>query len=79
MRMENKPTHYVYHVTDRRQDGNEEKGGYWTKIGAAWPHKDGKGFSISIVAIPFDGRLVVRERPEEEVPAPQIDTESVAA
>ena len=46
--MENKPTHYAYHVTDRVQDGIEENGGFWTKIGAAWPHRDGKGFNIAL-------------------------------
>ena len=31
------PTHVAYHVTD----GNSGKG-YWTRIGAAWAHADGK-------------------------------------
>jgi hypothetical protein len=30
----------------------------WTKIGAAFPHKEGIGFSIELKAIPLDGRLV---------------------
>ena len=64
--MENKPSHYVYHVTDRVQDGNEEKGGFWTKIGAAWPHSDGKGYTVSIEMMSLNGRLVLRERPEEK-------------
>ena len=64
--MENKPTHYVYHVTDRVEAGNDEKGGFWTKIGAAWPHKDGKGYTISIEMISLNGRLVLREREEKE-------------
>jgi len=67
--MENKPTHYVYQVTDAVQEAGDDKSGFWTKIGAAWPHKDGKGYSISIITVPLDGRLVVRERPEEEAPA----------
>ncbi len=36
-----KPTYEVFIV----QDGAEGKA-VWTKIGAAWPHKDGKGFSL---------------------------------
>src|ERR1700733_11685663 len=28
-------------------------------VGAAFPHKEGAGFSIEISAIPLDGRLVV--------------------
>jgi hypothetical protein len=31
----------------------------WTKIGAAFPHKEGAGFSIELKAFPVDGRLVV--------------------
>jgi hypothetical protein len=31
----------------------------WTKIGAAFPHKEGLGFSIELKAFPIDGRLVV--------------------
>ena len=75
--MENKPTHYAYHVTDRVQDGNEEKGGFWTKIGAAWPHRDGKGFNISIETIPLNGRLVLRE-PEEKETQVAAEGEEVA-
>ncbi len=30
-----------------------------TKIGAAFPHKEGHGFSIELKAVPLDGRLVV--------------------
>jgi hypothetical protein len=31
----------------------------WSKIGAAFPHKEGTGFSIELKAFPVDGRLVV--------------------
>ena len=31
----------------------------WTRIGAAFPHKEGLGFSIELKAFPIDGRLVV--------------------
>jgi hypothetical protein len=31
----------------------------WTRIGAAFPHKEGLGFSIDLKAFPLDGRLVV--------------------
>ena len=74
MHMENKPSHYVYHVTDREEDGNDEKGGFWTKVGAAWPHKDGKGYTISIETMPLNGRLVLRvpEERETETEAEEI-------
>jgi hypothetical protein len=31
----------------------------WTKIGAAFPHKEGPGFSVELQAFPVDGRLIV--------------------
>ena len=36
-----KPTYEIFAV----KDGVDGKA-VWTKIGAAWPHKDGKGFSL---------------------------------
>jgi len=49
-----KPTFYAYHVRD------VEDKGYFTRIGAAFPHKDGKGFSILIDTLPRDGRITLR-------------------
>jgi hypothetical protein len=34
---------------------------FWTRVGGAWPHKDGKGFNIQLSSLPLNGRLVVRE------------------
>ena len=64
--MDNKPTYLVYHIADRDQDNGEEKNGFWTKVGAAWPHKDGKGFNLFVDMLPLDGRLVLREPLEEK-------------
>ncbi len=50
------PSHNVYTVEDRGE--NEDP--FWLKIGAAWPHKDGKGFNITLSALPPDARLVLR-------------------
>ena len=64
--MTNKPTHIVYHVKDiGTADETQPQRGVWTKVGAAWQHKDGKGFSIVLDAVPLDGRLVVREAMQE--------------
>jgi hypothetical protein len=30
----------------------------WTRVGAAFPHKEGVGFNIELKALPVDGRLV---------------------
>jgi len=32
---------------------------YWTKIGSAWPTKDGQGFSIVLDALPLNGKLLM--------------------
>jgi hypothetical protein len=58
----NKPTHRIYRVI-----GDGEKSN-WTPIGAAWPNRDGNGFSIACDAVPLTGRIVMRritERPQQ--------------
>ena len=57
-----KPTFSVYTVEDR--GSNQDP--FWLKVGAAFPHKDGKGFNIVLQALPTDGRLVLREYKEPE-------------
>ncbi|MBV8548633.1 MAG: hypothetical protein JO126_04165 [Alphaproteobacteria bacterium] len=49
-----RPTHRLYSVVG---DG---PGALWTSVGAAWPNKDGKGFSLSCDAISLKGRIVLR-------------------
>jgi len=50
-----RPSHGVYVV-----EGEGDKA-FWTKIGAAWSHDDGKGFNVSLNCLPVSGRLVIRE------------------
>ena len=50
----NSPTHVAYQVRDGKDKG------FWTRIGVAWQHKDGKGFNIQIDTGPFDGRITLR-------------------
>ena len=38
----------------------------WLKIGVAMPHADGHGFSITLRALPFEGRLILRKREVQE-------------
>lgn len=53
-----RPTHHVYAVLKR---GGAEKGN-WTQIGALWPHKDGKGYSMKLDLVPTgDAELAIRE------------------
>lgn len=57
--MANKPTHTAFTVRDYKTKDGEDKG-RWLEIGAAWVHKDGKGFDVALDALPVDGRLVLR-------------------
>ena len=54
----NNPDYIVYFVPNRRN-------AFWTKIGAAWNHKDGKGMNIEQDFTPIgDGRIVLRDYAE---------------
>ena len=48
------PAFILYSVSG---DGKNAR---WTKVGAAWPNRDGKGFSLAVGAIPLQGRMVMR-------------------
>jgi hypothetical protein len=41
----------------------------WTKIGAAFPHKDGEGLSVELKAFPINGRLVILPPKDDPRPA----------
>jgi hypothetical protein len=44
----------AYHVLDREKAP-------WTRIGAAWDHKDGEGFTLQIDLVPVSsGRIILR-------------------
>jgi hypothetical protein len=49
------PSHVAYTVRDR-----EGQKGFFTRIGVAWEHRDGKGFNIQTEAVPLDGRITLR-------------------
>lgn len=48
-------SHIVHNV--RVREGGE---GFWTRIGAAWAHNDGKGFNIQVETVPLDRRITFR-------------------
>jgi hypothetical protein len=58
--MSKRPTHIAYTVREGKEPGK----GYWLEIGAAWPNKDGS-YSLQLDAMPINGRVIVRERREE--------------
>ena len=60
-----KPTHKVFVVEDREGEG-EDGDAFWTRVGSAWAHKDGKGFNVVLSALPVNGRLVLRTFTEED-------------
>ena len=58
------PDFHAWHVTNKGEKG------FWTKVGAAWPHKDGKGLSLQLDVMPMNGRIVLRQ--------PSVKTDQIA-
>ena len=51
----------------------DRKAKSWSKVGVAFPHKEGSGFNIQLRSLPVDGRLVVlpaNANEDAEQPAP---------
>jgi len=48
---------------------------YWLRLGNAVQHKDGKGFSMNLQAVPVSGLIVVRQY-DEENDTVQVETEN---
>jgi hypothetical protein len=58
----NKPTHRVFAVAKRGENKR------WQEIGAAWGHKDGKGFNLKIEYLPLNGaEMVIRVADAAEI------------
>jgi hypothetical protein len=55
------PSHIAYQVRDR--EGGK---GFFTRIGAAWQHKDSNGFNVQLDCVPLDGRVVLRVASEKK-------------
>ncbi|MGE3227885.1 MAG: hypothetical protein AB7J30_00400 [Hyphomicrobium sp.] len=56
----NRPTHAIWQVNG---EGDKAR---WTRIGAAWMHKDVKGANLKFESFPLMGRIVVREITEQD-------------
>ncbi|MGD9537130.1 MAG: hypothetical protein AB7P52_05175 [Alphaproteobacteria bacterium] len=55
------PALIAFHVAER---GDKK---FWTRIGAAWDHEDGKGLTVQLDLLPANGgRIVLREPAGEE-------------
>ena len=55
-----KPSHRLFLVTGTGKSAS------WREIGAAWPNKDGNGFSLTCDAMPLQGRIVMRTATERK-------------
>ncbi len=47
-------------VVEKYEDQAGAEKTNWTRIGVAWPHKDGNGLNVELKAIPVSGKLVIR-------------------
>lgn len=63
----NRPTHTIYKVT------GEAEATRFTKVGVAFPHKDGEGLQLVFDGIPIEGRIAVRKN------KPKVDGEQAQA
>ncbi|WP_315806352.1 MULTISPECIES: hypothetical protein [unclassified Bradyrhizobium] len=60
-----KPSHDAFAVS------GEGRKSTWTRVGAAWPNEDGKGYNLMIApGVAVSGKIVLRE------PRPQSAQES---
>lgn len=55
------PSYLAFQVSNGADDKS-----YLNRVGAAFPHKDGKGHTITLDAFPVDGRIVLRT-PQERI------------
>ena len=55
------PSHIAYSVRE-----NADGSAYFNRVGSAFPHKDGQGFSVVLDAVPVDGRITLRS-PKERI------------
>jgi hypothetical protein len=53
------PSFRIYSVA---KNGDEKS--TWQEIGAAWPHKDGKGLNLTFTARPLEGAQMVLREPK---------------
>jgi hypothetical protein len=54
------PDFIAWHVTNRSDKA------FWTKVGAAWFHRDRKGLSLQLEVVPINGRIVLRTQLDDE-------------
>ena len=60
----NPPDFLAWHVANKGDKG------FWTRIGAAWFHRDRKGLSLQLEVVPINGRIVMRTPLDDEKKEP---------
>ena len=60
----NPPEFLAWHVANKGDKG------FWTRIGAAWFHRDRKGLSLQLEVVPINGRIVLRTPLDDEKKEP---------
>ena len=63
--MADKPLYHAFNVRKYKKDDGTEDFAFWTKIGAVFAHKDGKGYDVVLDCLPLDGRISIREPKEK--------------
>ena len=61
------PVLIAWHVAERGEKG------FWTRIGAAWHHVDGKGYTIDLDLIPATGGRIVLRPVKDKTEKPGSD------
>jgi len=51
--------HLFAYTVQEYETAEGKKARSWTRIGVAFPHKDGTGFNIELHSLPLDGRIVL--------------------
>ena len=59
------PAYRIYSIIEAVKEGEKA---VWHELGAAWKHKDGKGFNLQLKALPLPGAQMVLREPQEARP-----------
>jgi hypothetical protein len=54
------PVYIAYHVAEKGENKS-----FWSRIGAAWDHEDGKGLTLQLDLLPVSGGRIVLRQPSE--------------
>jgi hypothetical protein len=61
----NQPQFLAFSIKDSEQSEN----GYWTRIGAAFAHQNGDGYTLILDWVPLDGKVILRKPKEPDAKA----------